>query len=63
MDHQPVEECITLICELGCTRVRAVITELQAGGSTTETKSASPSERAQILQQLQDIMAVYDAQH
>ena len=63
MDSNLVEERVTLICELGCVRVREVIRALQAGGTTPETQNLSPSERAQILQQLQSIMAVYDAHH
>jgi len=63
MNSNLVEERVTLICELGCVRVREVIRALQTGGTTPETENVSPSDRAQILQQLQSIMAVYDAQH
>lgn len=63
MDQKQVEICVNLICELGCGRVREVIATLLKGGTSTETESASPAERIQILQQLQDIMAIYDARH
>lgn len=61
MDDKRVEQRVTLICELGCVRVREVMSALQAGGTTPETESASPQERLQILRELQAIMAVYDA--
>jgi hypothetical protein len=63
MDSILIEEYVTLICELGCVRVREVIRALQQGGTTPETQNLGPTERMQILQQLQSIMAVYDAQH
>lgn len=61
MDNKRVEQRVTLICELGCVRVREVITALQNGGATPETESVSPQERLQILHELQTIMAVYDS--
>jgi hypothetical protein len=61
MAEVPVDTCVTLICELGCARVREVITVLRQGGSTPETAVASPAQRQQILRELEAIMAVYDA--
>ena len=61
MEKRFIEERVTLICELGCVRVREVITTLQQGGATPETEDASEHERQQILHELQAIMAVYDA--
>jgi hypothetical protein len=63
MDSILVEEHVTLICELGCVRVREVIRALQQGDTTPETQNLSPTERMQILYQLQSIMAVYDTRH
>lgn len=63
MNSNLVEERVTLICELGCVRVREVIIVLQEGGTTPETENTNPADRMQILQQLQSIMAVYDAHH
>ncbi len=61
MNKQLVEQRVTLICELGCARVREVIVALQRGGITPETESAGDQERLQILRELQSIMDVYDA--
>lgn len=63
MDETQLDTCVTQICECGCTYVREVIAILQAHGASLETQDATPVQRAHILQQLQDIMAVYDAQH
>lgn len=63
MDNKLVDERVTLICELGCMRVREVITVLQEGGTTPEVENTSLDDQAQILRQLQAIMAVYDLQH
>ena len=62
-DQTQLEACVTRICECGCMRVREVIAILQANRSSIETHGATPAQRAQILQQLQDIMQVYDAKH
>lgn len=62
MDQAQLEACVTHICECGCTRVREVIAILQENRSSVETDDATPTQRAQILQQLQDIMQVYDAE-
>ena len=62
MNKPLIEERVTLICELGCVRVRAVIVALQNGAATPETATTSPAECAEILHQLQAIMAVYDTQ-
>jgi hypothetical protein len=61
MDKHTVEDQVTLICELGCVRVREVMTILKEGGSTLETAGRSDCERQQILAELEAIMAVYDA--
>ncbi len=63
MNHKLVDERVTLICELGCTRVREVISDLQQGRTSPEIENTRPEEQAQILLQLQTIMAVYDTSH
>lgn len=61
MDNKLIEQRVTLICELGCVRVREVISALQQGDTTPETETATAQDRQQILHELQAIMAVYDA--
>ena len=63
MNPEQLEACVAHICELGCERVREIIAILQENGTCTEIDGADPTQMAQILQQLQDIMAVYDAKH
>jgi hypothetical protein len=58
--NQIIEERVTVICELGCVRVREVITALAQGEATSEVAQNSAAERAEILRELQAIMAVYD---
>jgi len=61
MENRLVEARVTLICELGCARVREVIALLEQGRCPPETAEASAAERQQILHELRAIMAVYDA--
>lgn len=61
MDEPVLDARVTRLCELGCARVREVIAALQQGEATPETRDLSPSERRLVLQELQAIMAVYDA--
>lgn len=61
MDSSLIDARVTLICELGCVRVREVMAVLREGGSTPETADAPVAERMQILRELELIMAVYDA--
>lgn len=61
MDSCLIDARVTLICELGCVRVREVIAVLQEGGSTPETADTTAPERMDILRELELIMAVYDA--
>ena len=61
MDKGTVDSRVTAICELGCARVREVIAALREGGSPAETAGTTDAEQAQILRELEAIMAVYDA--
>lgn len=61
MDRDMIDACVTLVCESGCVRAREVMTALREGGSTPETVRATAPERMQILRELEQIMAVYDA--
>ncbi len=61
MNDSILEQRITRICELGCTHVRKVIEAWTQGQATPESHGLSSSARAQILVELQAIMAVYDA--
>jgi len=55
-----IDQRITQICELGCTRVTEIILILEQGKSTPETDDLPQSERAQVLDELKAIMAVYN---
>jgi len=61
MNDSTLEQRITRICELGCTHVREIIEAWTQGQATPESQGLSPSARAQVLAELQAIMAVYDA--
>ncbi|MEO1767015.1 hypothetical protein [Thiobacter aerophilum] len=61
MDNQRVEQVVTHICELGCTRVREIMGALAAQEAVPETAELGAEERAAVLAELRSIMAVYDA--
>lgn len=55
-----IDQRITQICELGCTRVTEIIAVLAQGQKTPETEDLPDAERALVLVELQAIMAVYN---
>ncbi|MFD2113392.1 hypothetical protein [Thiorhodococcus fuscus] len=59
LDHSSVEACVEAICQKGCLQVRRDIVALQSGDDLPEARGLGPSERAQLLRELKDIMAVY----
>ena len=61
MNHPSLEQRVTQICGLGCTRVREIIGALERDQITVESEGLNPSECAQVLSELKAIMAVYDA--
>ena len=56
-----IDQRITQICELGCTRVSEIIVVLEQGQTTLETADLRPVEQALVLRELQAIMAVYNS--
>jgi hypothetical protein len=55
-----VEACVDSLCEQGCNRVNACISALQNGEDFPEVAGMSATDRRVLLQQLVEIMAVYD---
>ena len=55
-----VEMCVDSLCEQGCSRVNAFIDALQNGEDFAEVAGMSEADREAVLQQLVEIMAVYD---
>jgi hypothetical protein len=56
-----LEARIEAICARGCQRVRADIRTLEQGGELPETRGLAPGQRDAILNELNQIMAVYGA--
>ena len=48
------------ICGLGCDRVNEIIDALESGDSVQETAGLDRSDRHLVLQELKEIMSVYD---
>lgn len=48
------------ICALGCERVNEIIDALESGCSVRETAGLARSDRSRVLQELKEIMSVYD---
>ncbi len=55
-----VEQAIENICELGCQEVTKVIQELSTQQSSDLTESFNYFQRQAILNELNEIMSVYD---
>jgi hypothetical protein len=55
-----VEQAIDAICALGCDVVRAYILALGTGEMRPEYAALDAAQRASLLAELQDIMAVYE---
>jgi hypothetical protein len=55
-----VETCVDNLCEQGCSRVNDYIDALKNGEEFPEVAGMSVVEREAVLQQLVEIMAVYD---
>ena len=48
------------ICGLGCDRVNEIIDALESGRAVHETAGLDRSDRSRVLQELKDIMSVYE---
>lgn len=59
LDHSRVDARVETICQLGCQEVRRAIAALEAGAELPETRGLAPDERALLLAELGQIMAVY----
>ncbi|HEY0635215.1 MAG TPA: hypothetical protein VGE00_07535 [Gammaproteobacteria bacterium] len=60
MDKPQVAQCVELLCQQGCSEVRAVITRLEANQTVAQVNGLDARERGQVLEELKAIMAVYD---
>ncbi|MDH5649186.1 MAG: hypothetical protein OEY67_05975 [Gammaproteobacteria bacterium] len=57
---KPIQNCIDKLCSRGCSAVRDIIADLEAGRTLPETASLSQEECAVVLEELKVIMKVYD---
>jgi hypothetical protein len=55
-----VEQAIDVICALGCELVQAYIAALRRGETRPEYAALDAGQRAQLLDELQAIMSVYE---
>jgi len=60
MSFEQVDECIELLCQRGCSAVRGVISDLEAGRPVPGTEQLSMDGRRRVLAELKAVMAVYD---
>lgn len=61
MNQQKIDQCVEVLCELGCRTVSALIRRMERGESLAETAHLDPDEQAAVLAELKSIMAVYGA--
>lgn len=56
-----VDQCVDDLCALGCNGVREAMAALEAGQAAVGTEHLDKDDRARVLAELKDVMAVYDA--
>jgi len=61
-NREIVSHCIDDICQLGCDGVRNTIVAIENGESPEQVNSLGSEDKRQVLTELKDIMAVYDAE-
>ena len=61
-NREIVSRCIDNICQLGCDAVRKIISAIEKGESPELVSSLSGEDKANVLTELKEIMAVYDAE-
>lgn len=54
-----VQACLEQICQQGCWQVNRIIQQLKQGSRLPETQHLTPFQNTLLLQELQNIMAVY----
>ena len=59
LEESRVEARIEALCQKGCRQVRRDLAALEAGAALPETQGLSPRERALLIAELKQIMAVY----
>ncbi len=60
IDDPKLSQYLDHLCNQGCTAVREVIEQIEAGDEVPELASLNPPEQARLLAELKAIMAVYD---
>jgi hypothetical protein len=60
LDRQRIEQSVENVCKKGCRSVWADIDALEAGKRLPETAGLSAAERRAVLDELKNIMAVYE---
>ena len=55
-----VQTVVELLCETGCQRVNDIIEILEKGADVKNTAALSEKERKQVLEELKNVMSVYD---
>ncbi|WP_213378248.1 hypothetical protein [Allochromatium tepidum] len=59
LDDSSLEAPLEALCAKGCRQVRRDIAALESGAELPETQGLSADERARLLTELKQIMAVY----
>ena len=55
-----IQSTIDSICELGCERVNEIIAALECGHEVKETSELDEYARQRVLEELKEIMAIYE---
>jgi hypothetical protein len=60
--RESISNCIDNICQLGCDGVRSAIVAIENGHRPEQMSSLNSDETRDVLIELKEIMAVYDAE-
>lgn len=60
MNDTQIAQCIEILCQCGCSEVRAVIKRIEANQSVAQLEGFTVQERRLVMEELKAIMAVYD---
>ncbi|VAW62399.1 hypothetical protein MNBD_GAMMA09-3603 [hydrothermal vent metagenome] len=60
MNHQKISQLVEVVCNMGCSTVKAIILTLESGHTFDGAKDLNAAEKKRLIKELKAIMSVYD---